>query len=243
MTIPIIPEKLSCVHRLRLALALVAAAALLLTACTCSSKQPPGTSGATSEATPTPVPADLTLAANLERNGQYEEAEAAYAAVVREGSDADKQAARIGVARVALQRNDSQLAYDAVVAYKDAGGTSPSADFLLARALAAENSPDDAGAVEAYQQYVDEGGVASANAHSETAYALLSLGRIDEAEQDAEAALKGLPESLRPGIIVSVAQGLEGANANSEAINWYQRLYDESDASADKALLSSGWAS
>ena len=184
---------------------------------------------------PTPSPADLTLARSFERNGQYEEAEAAYAAVIAEGSDADRQAARLALARLALAegRLPPRLSSASSLS-RTSAASATEADFLLARAYGGMGYPENA--IDSVPRYIDEGGVASANAHAESAYLLLSLGRVDEAQQEAEAALSGLPESLRPGVILSMAQGLEESSLSAAAIDWYQRLFDESDSDSDKAL-------
>ena len=235
MTTPIIPEKRPSVYRLCLPLLALALVALATVGCTGSSKEPSATAS-TDVATPepTPPPPDLTLASSLERNGQYEEAKTAYEAVVAEGTDADRRQARLALARLYLNDNDYPAAYDEITALQSAGDGGSEADFLLARALSGLGESGQA--LETYQRYVDEGGAAAANAQAEMAYLLLPLGRVDEAQQAAEAALEGVPESLRPGVIVSVAQGLEAADATSAAMTWYQRLFDESDSASDKAL-------
>jgi soluble lytic murein transglycosylase len=233
MSRPIIPENRPSFYTW---CALVLAVTLLaFVACTGSSKEAATTPAATEPApTPTPVPADLALARSYERNGQYDEADAAYVAVVAQGSAADRQEARIGLARLSLDDGDFQSAYDQISAVQATGGDGSEADFLLARALAGLG--DAEGALQAYQRYVGEGGVASASAQAEMASVLLSLDRVDEAQQEAEAALSGLPESLRPGVIFSVALSLEESDYTAAAIDWYQRLFDESDSDSDKAL-------
>jgi len=236
MTTLIIPEKRPAVHRLCLSALTLALALVAFAGCDGSSKQPATTPATTDNATPQPtsVPADLTLAMSLERNGRYDEAFSAYQAVVAEGGDADRRQARLALARLNLKANDYQAAYDEVVALQNEGDGGPEAEFLLAESLAGLGRSEEA--LDAYHRYVDGGGAAAANAHAEIAYLLLPLGRLDEAQQEAEAALDGLPESLRPGVILSTAQGLEAADATSVAIAWYQRLFDESDSDSDKAL-------
>jgi len=223
MTALIIPKKRPSVYCLFLCALALALAALAFGGCDDSTKEP----------ATTPVPADLMLAASLERNGQYEEATSVYQAVVEQGSDADVRQARLALARLDLKANDYQAANDEIVALQREGVGVAEADFLLARSLAGLGESEQA--LEAYRRYLDEGGAASANAQAEMAYLLLPLGRVDEAQQEAEAALDGLPESLRPGVILSMAQGLETADA-AAALTWYQRLYDESDSDSDKAV-------
>ena len=235
MTTPIIPEKRPSVYWLCLSLLALALATLAFAGCDGSSKEPAATPAATDGATPEPtaIPADLTLASSLERNGQYEEAKTVYEAVVKEGSEADRRQARLALARLYLNENDYQAAYDQVSALQSAGHGGSGADFLLARSLAGLGESEQA--LEAYRRYADEGGAAAANAQAEIAYLLLPLGRVDEAEQAAEAALSGMPESLQPSVILSTAQGLEAADATTAAITWYRRLFDQSDSISDKA--------
>ena len=233
MTTLIIPEKRPSVYWLCLPLLALALAALAMAGCDESSKEPETTAAATATPEPTAPPPDLTLASSLERNGQYVEAQAGYEAVVTDGKDADKRQARLALARLYLNDNDYQAGYDEVSALQSAGDGGSEADFLLARALAGLGQSDQA--LETYRRYVDEGGAAAANAQAETAYLLLPLGRVDEAQQAAEAALSVMPESLRPGVILSTAQSLEGEDATAAAITWYQRLFDESDSTSDKA--------
>lgn len=233
MTTPIIPENRPTVYRLCLPLVAVALATLVFAGCTGSSKEPRTTAVATDSATPepTPVPADLSLAQSLERNGQYDEAEAAYTAVTAEGSPVDRQWAYLALARLALARGDYQRAGAQLALYDESAGVGRAeADFLLARSM-----PGTEAAVAAYRRYIDEGGVAAANAHAELASELIRQGLVEDAVLEAEAALAGLPASMRPRVILSAAQDLEAAGAPA-AIDWYQRLYDEGDSTSDKAL-------
>ena len=235
MTKPIIPEKRPSFYSWRALTLVLVLAALAFGGCDGSSTEPTTTAGVTEgKSSPTPSPADLTLASSYERNGQYEEAKGAYQAVVTQGSDADKQRARLALARLYLNESDFQSAYDQIAPLQGTGGGGTEADFLLARALASLGDAEQA--LETYGRYVDEGGVASANARAEMASLLLSMGRIDEAQLEAEAALGGLPASLRLSVILSTGQGLEAAGATTAAMSWYQRLLEGSDSAFDKAL-------
>lgn len=234
MTTSIIPKKRLSVYCLCLGALTLALAALSVGACGRSTKEGAPASGATAvDATPAPtaVPLDLSLASSYERNGQYAEATAIYEAIAANGTDAEKQRAGLALARLYLEKNDYRAAHDLLVAHPNTGGVErdrEEADFLLARSLAGLGDTDQA--LETYRRYVDERGVAAANARAEMASLLLSLGRVDEAQQEAEAALGSLPESLRPGVLLSTAQGLESADATAAAIAWYERLSEESDS-------------
>ncbi len=231
----IIPENRSPVHRLSLSTLLLVATALICGGCGIvgSSASTPAAKD-DSPATATPAPANLGLAQSYERNGQYDEAIAAYEDVLTNGTDADRQTARLALARRYLAKNDYQAAQEQVLAYQSAGGQGGDAEFLLAEALVGLGQTEQA--LAAYGSYVDQGGVASANAESEMADLLVKLNRFDEAQRDEEAALKVLPASLRPGILLAMAQELEAAGATGAALNWYARLGKESDSSSDQAL-------
>ncbi len=235
MSKSIIPENRLSVYCLCCATLLCAATALISAGCGIggSTASTPAAGDATG-ATATPAPADLGLAQSYERNGQYDEAVTAYQAVLANGTDADRQTARLALARRYLATNEYQAAQDQVLAYQSAGGEDAESEFLLARALAGIGSTEEA--LAAYTRYVDLGGVAAPNAESEMADLLVKLNRFDEAQRQEEAALKALPDSLRPGILLSMAQELEAAGATGAALNWYARLGKESDSSSDKAL-------
>ncbi len=230
---PIIPKNPFSVHRL--AALVFATAALISAGCGIGTSTASTPAATNAPATPTPAPADLGLAQSYERNGQYNEALTAYEAVLANGTDVDRQMARLALARRYLANNDYQAAQDQVLDYQAAGGAEgDEADFLLARALAGLGQTEQA--LTTYSRYVDQGGVAAANAQSEMADLLVKLNRVDEAQRQSEAALKALPDSLRPGILLSMAQELEAAGATGAALNWYARLGNESDSSSDKAL-------
>ncbi|MGD0764844.1 MAG: transglycosylase SLT domain-containing protein [Dehalococcoidia bacterium] len=236
----IIPEKRRFVYLLSVSAALILAALGLLTACRGGGTAPSGGSASNEEgATPTatPVPLDPALARHYERNGQYDEATTIYQAIVSRGSDSERQAARLALARVQLAEEQYGPAEDDLRAYiSDAGtGDLRQAQFLLAQSLAGLGQDEEALAL--YRQYIDEGGVAAANAQVEAASTLVSLGRVTEAEQEAEAALSsgGLPDSARTGVILSMAQALEGTDITA-SITWYERLFAETSSTADKAL-------
>ena len=201
---------------------------------------PAATAGKTETATPTPtpVPADLGLGRGYERNGQYEDAIAVYEAVVARGSAQEKQEARLAVARLYLSAERYEEARDRISAYL-AGAEGERerriAHFVLARARAGLG--ERAAALDLFAAYSDEGGIAAPYAQAEMARTLIGEGRLSEAAQEAEAALAGgLPDSLGPALLLSMAQGAEAADAPTEASRWYGRLYEESASTADKAL-------
>ncbi len=188
--------------------------------------------------TATPVPADLGLARRYERNGQYEDAMAVYEAVVARGSAQQKRQAQLALARLYLSAERYEEARDQVSAYL-AGAEGERerrlAHFLLARALAGLG--EEAAALDLFAGYGDEGGVAAPYAQAEVARIMVGQGRLTEAAEQVEAALAGdMPGTLGPGLLLSMAQGAEAANAYTEASRWYGRLYEESPSTADKAL-------
>lgn len=235
----IIPEKRRFVYLPSLSAALILAALGLLVACSGDGKAPsggPASHGEGATATATPIPLDPELALHYERNGQYEEATAIYQAIVSRGSDSGRQAARLALARVYLAEEQYGAAEEDLNAYISEAGTGDlrQAHFLLGQSLAGLGQDEEALAL--YRQYIDESGVAAANAQAEAAGTLVSLDRVAEAEQEAEAALRGgLPDSLRTGVILSMAQALEGTDITA-AIAWYERLFEETSSTADKAL-------
>jgi len=205
---------------------------------TAGRETPAATAGETETAAPTPVPADLGLAQRYQRNGQYEDAVAVYEAVVARGSAQQKHEARLALARLYLSDERYEEARDQISAYL-AGAEGERerrlAHFLLGRALTGLG--EDAAALELFAGYGDGGGIAVPYAQAEMARILVGEGRLSEAAQQAEAALAGgLPDSLRPGLLLSMAQGAEAAGAPAEASRWYGRLYEESPSTADKAL-------
>ncbi|MGA2286517.1 MAG: tetratricopeptide repeat protein, partial [Dehalococcoidia bacterium] len=178
----IIPENRFPVQRLLRSTLLLLAATLICGGCGIgrSATSTPAANDAPS-ATATPATADLALAQSYERNGQYDEAIAAYEDVLAGGTDVDRQTARLALARRYLAKNDYQAAQQQVLAYQSAGGQSDEAEFLLAEALVGLGQTEQA--LAAYGSYVDQGGVASANAESEMADLLVKLNRFDEAQR------------------------------------------------------------
>ena len=237
-----VTEKMSTVYRLEIALLAVAVSLGMLAGCRDGgSKEATGdqVAQATAAATAILPPPDIELAQRLERNGELDEARDAYEAVVSRGRESERPQARIALARIALTEEDFAEAREQMLAYVDEAGEGADlrqAHLLLAEAAAGLGENDEA--LRLYQQYVDEGGVAAGNIRIEVASRLLALGRVDEGPVEAESALnvEGLPESQRPGAILRIAQGLEGAGANAKAVEWYGRLLEESESGSDQAL-------
>ncbi len=233
-------------HRWRLCLVIAAlGVAALLSACEGEEATPvdvQATPSAVSTAgvapTPTAVPLDLGLAREYQRNGQYEDAIVIYTEIVSRGSHDQRQQARLALARIYLFDERYGEARDQMSAYVEEAPEDADlrqARFLLARAL--DGLGENEEAVELYGRYLDEGGIAAPYARLETASILAAMGRLEEASQEAEAALAGgLPESLGPAAILSLAQAFEAADAPGEAGRWYERLFAESPSTADKAL-------
>ncbi|MDI6857891.1 MAG: transglycosylase SLT domain-containing protein [Dehalococcoidia bacterium] len=189
-----------------------------------------GTSQATSS------PPDLALGQAYYRDGRYEEALAVYASVIERGRESDRQEARLASARILLWEERYDEAHEQAAAYlEEAGeeGNLAPGHFLSARALAGLGRDEEALAM--FSRYVTEGGLAAAYARVEMARLLASMGRMEEASREAEAALSELPERRRPAVLLMMAQEFE-VGSDAEALRWYGRLLSESESAADRAL-------
>ena len=213
----------------RLAVALlVLAVAIVLAGAPPASAQDP---------TPTPSPADAALAERFAAEGRYEAAIGAYEAVIAEGDDAGRLAARLALAAVLLDDGrpaEAVRQLDAYLFEAPAGADVRRAQLLLAEALAAAGEWEQA--LPLYDAYVDGRGVASVYARLGRAEALARAGRAPEAALGAEALLREeLPDGVRLAFVLTMAQSFE-ASDSALAVAWYERLRDESAAPADQAL-------
>jgi soluble lytic murein transglycosylase len=227
---------------------LLLAASLLLPTSACQeatepSAAPTGASTPAAEAespapSPTPPPPDPQVARTLARNGQYEQALAAYQAILDSGPAASQQEARLARARLLLndQRyQEARTELEAILHEAPPGTDLAAARFLLAQALAALDDTEQA--LSTYDAYISAGGSASTYARIERALLLAEMGRSQEAEAEAEKALAaGPPDETRRSFILNLAQAHEGAGALPEAHQRYQQLYQESPVAADQAL-------
>jgi soluble lytic murein transglycosylase len=187
---------------------------------------------------PTPSPPDPVLAAELAARGELEGAIAAYRAVIAQGSDAERLAAHLPLARAYI--DDGQVAaavrqLDAFLLEAPAGTDVRAAQYLLAEALSAQGAWDEAFTL--YDAYVGTGGGAATYARMGLAEALARIGRGAEGALEAERLLleRELPDSVRLAFMLAMAQALEGEEPQA-AIDWYERLGRESEFEADKAL-------
>jgi len=107
--------------------------------------------------------------------------------------------------------------------------------FLLAEAL--EGLGEKEGALDLYYQFAQEGSPAAPYGNLARARLLASLGRSQEAAAAADLALSAdLPPIVTAGALLDIARAFETAGSLDDAIVWYERLFKESESSADQAL-------
>jgi soluble lytic murein transglycosylase len=219
----------------------VLATALLLAGCregAPAAPEPGVESPTATAASPTPAPADPALGHELQRNGQYDEAIAVYQQVITRSPEPERPPARLSLARTYLLSGRDQEARSELELFLSQA-TSDSerrlGRFLLAEAL--EALGDKEGALDLYYQFAQEGSPAAPYAHLARARLLASLGRSQEAAAAADLALSaGLPPVVRAGALLDIASAFESAGALDDAVLWYERLFKESESSADQAL-------
>jgi soluble lytic murein transglycosylase len=209
-----------------------------------------GETAAPPEATVTPaVPsetaADLAAAREYERNGQYEQAVAAYQRVVQQADGQVQQQARYDLALtyITIERYDD--AVTELKAYVDAEPSqedSLRARFLLGRAYAALGEGDKAR--QSLEDYADDEGPATVYARLEMAQLLVQQGHHDKVAQELEKALAlDVPSSLAQTLYLTLADAYRETGDDEQAIQWYDRLLQESPSDAYKALALSRIAS
>lgn len=196
--------------------------------------QTPG--AASPAATPTASPPDAGLAESLRTVGKLDEAIGAYAAVIAEGSQAQRLSARLALAQVLLDvgRADAAvLQLDAYLMEAPAGQELSGAQLLMADAL--QNAGRYVEAVSLYDTYLRDPRTLAAYAQLGRAQAL--AWSVDPgAHAGGEAALESdIPPSARNEFILSMAQALEGTQPALARL-WYERLRQESDLPSDDAL-------
>lgn len=236
------------------AFALVCVIGALTAACSGSKSKPtptapPATVAGTLSAdfTPAPVPtatespADVKLGEKLRYEGDFEGAEAVFAAVAAQSSGDKQQQARLAQAQLLTRLArpaDARTALDAYVASAGAAGDGTTARYMLASTL------DDLGempaAVDGYTRYIAAGGVLSDFARVERAKLLARLGQIPEAEIAAqEAVASPLLPAFQASFIFSIAKAFEQGHADLNALAWYDRA-KTSGGDAASALARSG---
>lgn len=188
--------------------------------------------------TATPSPPDADLAAQFAYEGRVDEAIGAYEAVIAQRPRADRLAARLALAKVFLGDSDVAGAVrqlDAYLIEAPPGSDVRDAQFLLAESLLVQGAWAET--IPLYDAYIAGAGGASAYAWIGRAEALTQLG-LGPGPAVVTEALFGalLPDDVRLGFILSVAQALE-AGYPADALEWYERLGDESEVPQDEALV------
>jgi len=220
---------------------LVLATALLLAACNQgapAAPEPAVESPAATGVSPTPAPPDPALARELQRNGQYEEAIAVYQQVITRSPEPERPPARLSLARTYLLsgRNlEARRELELFLSQAASDSERQVGRFLLAEALEALGDKEEA--LDLYYQFAQEGSPAAPYAHLARARLLASLGRSQEAAAAADLALSaGLPPIATARALLDIAGAFETTGALDDAILWYERLFKESESSADQAL-------
>jgi len=230
--------------RFRAGLAVLATVGLaLLAACNDEAAPPP-------EATATPAAAsettaELAAAREYERNGQYEEAVAAYQRVIQQADDQAQQQARYDLALtyIAIERYaDAVSELEAYVDAKPPQEGNLRARFLLGQTYATLGEADKAR--QSLEDYIDDEGPAAVYALMELSQLLVQEGRYDKAAQELEKALDlDVPPSLAPSLLLRLADIYRETGDDEQAIQWYDRLLQENPSATYKALALSRIAS
>jgi soluble lytic murein transglycosylase len=173
---------------------------------------------------------DLADAQELQRDGRYEEAIAAYQALAQKEDSPDQQQARFGLAQsyFALERNSD--AVDQLEAYLDAKPPEEAAlraRFLLGRTYAALG--DAKKAQENLRSYAEEGGALAAYARVDLAELLTGEGKADKAIDELEEALASdnVPSTLAPSLLLRLGDAYANAGEDAKALQTYDRLFQE----------------
>jgi soluble lytic murein transglycosylase len=202
------------------------------------------------EATPTPaVPsetaADLTAAREYERNGQYEQAVAAYQRVIQQADGQAQQQARYDLALtyITIERyNDAVTELKAYIDAKPSQEDGLRARFLLGQAYVTLGEGNKAR--QSLEDCADDEGPAAVYARLELAQLLVQEGRHDKAAQELEKALAlDVPPSLASILLLRLADAYRETGDDEQAIQWYDRLLQESPYETYKALALSRIAS
>ena len=219
----------------------------LLAACSGETTPSPETtaSATASAAAPSDTTADLAAAREYQRNGQYEEAVAAYQGVIHQADGQTQQQARYDLALtyITIERYDDAVAeLEAYVDAKPSPEDKQRARFLLGRTYATLGELDKArGSLE---DYADDEGPAIVYARLELAQLLIQEGRYDKAAQELEKSLAlDVPPLLEPTLLLRLADAYQEAGDDKEAIQWYDKLLQKSPSDDYKALALSRIAS
>lgn len=179
---------------------------------------------------------DPTTARRLEAEGELTAAVDAYLSLTLPGGP-NRTEGVLGAARVLLELErpaDARALLEPFVQSTPGTEAAP-ARYLLGRAYAALKLPDQA--LAQFDAYVASGRVAAPYAQYDRALALLDLGQPVAAASAAQnGSFAGLPGASRRSFLLLIAQSYEKAGSSSEAIRWYQSLFDASPGDQPLAL-------
>lgn len=219
----------------------------LLAACggeTAPSPEATATATATAAA-PSETTAGLTAAREYQRNGQYEEAVAAYQGVIQQADGQTQQQARYDLALTYITIERYSDAVTELTAYIDAKPSPEDrqrARFLLGRLYSTLGELDKAR--RSLEDYADDEGPATVYARLELAQLLVQEGRHDKAAEELEKALAlDVPPSLAPTLLLRLANAYQEAGDDEQAIQRYEELLQKSPSDDYKALSLSRIAS
>jgi soluble lytic murein transglycosylase len=228
----------------RAAIALLALAGLAIVAA-CGGESAPSPEATATPAAPSETAADLAAARQYQGNGQYEEAVAAYEQVIEQADGQTQQQARYDLALtyITLERySDAVTELEAYIDAKPSQEEGLRARFLLGRAYATLGKSDKAR--DYLGDYADKGGPTAVYAHMELAQLLVQESRYDKAAQELEKALAlDVPASLAPTLFLRLGDAYREEGEDEKAIQWYDRLLEESPSDVYKALALSRIAS
>ena len=230
--------------RFRAGVAVLATVGLALIAA-CGGETGPPPEDTVTTAALSETPADLAAAREYERNGQYEEAVAAYQRVVRQTDGPAQQQARYELALTYIVIERYAGAVTELEAYIDAKLSQEEtlrARFLLGQTHATLGEGDKAR--QSLEDYADDEGPAAVYARLELAQLLVQEGRHDKAVQELEKALAlDVPSSLTSSLFLRLADIYRETGDDEQAIQWYDRLLQESPSDTYRALALSRIAS
>lgn len=230
--------------RFRAGIAVLATVGLALLAACGGETAPPPEATATTTALSETTPA-LAAAREYERNGEYEEAVAAYQRVIQQSDGQAQQQAHYDLALtyITIERYaDAVTELEAYIDAKPSQEESLRARFLLGQTYATLGEGDKAR--ESLEDYADDDRPAAVYARQELAQLLVQEGRYDKAAQELEKALAlDVPPSLAPTLFLKLADIYRETGDDEQAIQWYERLLQENASDTYKALALSHIAS
>jgi soluble lytic murein transglycosylase len=228
----------------RAGVALVAMVGLALLAA-CGGETAPSPEATATPTVPSETAADLAAAREYDRNGQYEQAVAAYQRVAQQADGQAQQQARYDLALTYItieQYNDAVTELKAYIDAKPSQEDSLRARFLLGQVYAALGEGDKAR--QSLEDYADDERPAAVYARLELAQLLVQEGRHDKAAEELEKALAlDVPPSLAPILLLRLADAYRETGDDEQSIQWYDRLLQESPSTTYKALALSRIAS